>query len=704
MKAAKPRGGKRKEAKGLQHAARDRGPLLAMAALSVLALLAYSNSFQAGFTLDNKGLLLEDPRLREASWANLHLILQHTYWWPYGESGLYRPFTTLSYLLNYAILGNGARPAGYHWINLLLHTGNVLLVYALARRLAAGFWAAVFIAGLWGVHPVLTESVTNIIGRADLLAGMSVLAGLLLYMKATEADGWRRISWLLALAAVSFAGMFSKESAVVIPGVITLYELAWWRERRQVRGLLLGWLAVTPALLALWYRRSVVLAAAGPASFPFVENPVIGADFWTAKLTAAKVLARYLGLLVWPARLSADYSYPQIPLASGSLQDWVSWTAVAVVAAAAITALRWNPVIFLAAGFAFVNLLPASNLLFPIGTIMAERFLYLPAVGLSVCMVLGAYSARRWIRWPAFAPVVLGVVIAGFAARTWIRNADWRDELTLATASVRTSPESHKTHRWLAAALYESDLSRSNIDPVIAEAEKSLAPLQQLPDVHNSAATYEAAGIYYLEKGDRLLTRGPSGEPVIPPESESVYKRALEVLVRAEAIVKAGHRREQERGAGPSLTARYANLYQRLAQARIRLGDKNAALEAARQARALDPFSPEMHQQVAEALIHLGRGDEAAIALMAGEMITSDPGIKEAMVSLYRSGVDLKGCAAVETANGWMIDPSCETVRKHICPAAAEAAQLHRQAGREDFAVRTMELVREFGCGGEPAK
>ena len=62
-------------------------------------------------------LLLGDPRIRNASVENLNLILQHTYWWPNGEADIYRPLTTLSYLFNYSILGNGNHPAGYHWVN-----------------------------------------------------------------------------------------------------------------------------------------------------------------------------------------------------------------------------------------------------------------------------------------------------------------------------------------------------------------------------------------------------------------------------------------------------------------------------------------------------------------------------------------------------------------------------------------------------------
>jgi hypothetical protein len=100
---------------------------LALALLAGLTLAAYANSFRAGFTQDNQALILDDPRLRVASSENLGLILHQTYWWPKAESGLYRPITTLSYLLNYSILKNAASAAGYHWINLLLHVINAYL-------------------------------------------------------------------------------------------------------------------------------------------------------------------------------------------------------------------------------------------------------------------------------------------------------------------------------------------------------------------------------------------------------------------------------------------------------------------------------------------------------------------------------------------------------------------------------------------------
>ena len=200
---------------------------LAALGLVVLTLLAFSNSFSAGLALDNQLLITGDPRIRDASAVNIAQIFQHSFWWPNGEAGIYRPLTTLSFLFNYAILGNGPSPAGYHWINFLLHAGNVLLVYALGLRLAGEWRTVAWIAAIWVLHPVLTESVTNIVGRADLLAGMSVLGGFLLYLKSTGSTGWRRWVYLGALSRTTAIDVFSKESAMMVLPVIVLYEAIW---------------------------------------------------------------------------------------------------------------------------------------------------------------------------------------------------------------------------------------------------------------------------------------------------------------------------------------------------------------------------------------------------------------------------------------------------------------------------------------------
>ena len=651
---------------------------LAILALMVLTLLAFSNSFSAGLALDNQLLIAGDPRIRDAVASNVSQIFQHTFWWPNGEAGIYRPFTTLSFLLNYAILGNGAAPAGYHWINFLLHAANVVLVFGLCLRLLSrmpdrAFPLALSTAALWAVHPVLTESVTNIVGRADLLAGMAVLSGFWMYLKSTESSGWHRLAWLGGLAAATTAGVFSKESAVVLPGVIVLYELAFHsaETRARLRSTLLGCAVTILPTGAILLQRALVLSAAPPAEFPFVDNPIVRASFWVARLTAIKVLARYLWLAIWPAKLSADYSYSEIPLARGSFADWTGWIAVAV--ALSVVAVLWKrsrPAFFFAC-FGFLNLLPASNLLFPIGTIMAERLLYLPLAGWLACLAFAIDSAARRSRQAHLAPVIIGLIVGAFAIRTWVRNLDWKDDLTMATASVQTSPGSFKVHRLLAASLFQSN--PGNIDRVIAEANQSLAILESLPDELDVPIPWNQAAAYYLAKGDS--TRGASTEP---------YQQAVRIALRSIAIEQASRAaRDRTHGTKAAEAPIAAESYRTLAAAYLRLGNAGEALSAATHARTIDPANVEVYGQIADAYLTQSRGEDAAIALAQGMFATSNGLLRADLLKLYQSGVDSKGCAVISGPRGPALNPACDIVRRDLCTAAAQAqrsdlaAQLH---------------------------
>ncbi len=653
---------------------------LAMALLCAVTLLAYANSFGSGFVLDNRGILLEDPRIRAATSENLALILQHTYWWPYGESGLYRPFTTLTYLFNYVILGNTNHPAGYHWINFFLHAGNVLLVYFVARRLVHEFRLAMWIAAVWAVHPVLTESVTNMVGRADLLSAMALLSGFLIYLRSSEAQGWRRWAWLTGLLVVTLIGVFSKESAAAILGVIVLYELAWWKQHRQVRALMAGCVTVMLALAVMAYARRLVFGSLPLTQFPYWDNPQVDASFWTARLTALKVMAKCLGLLVWPAHLSCDYSYAQIPLATGAVLDWLAWLAVAAAAFLMALMFRWNRPLFFLACVGFAVFLPSSNLLFPVGTIMAERALYVPAIALAAALVLGCDSLARRTGTDKLKPIVLGVIVASFTARTLVRNGDWQDSLSLMRSAVAVSPDSYKTHKLMAAALYESDPGHSNIDSVIAEAEKSIAILNPVADWHNNPDTYLVAGGYYLAKGDAI---GATQEGI------RVCRRSLELLLRARAIVKASLNQDD---------SRVAELERTISTAQLHVGNLNEAMAAAVEAQRLDPLNANSYRQLARVLLADGRADEAAVALAEGALVTSDMGLRQELLRLYQDGLDAKGCATTAGPYGPAINPSCETVRRHLCAASNQALQLYTRMGNTELAEKMKAGIGQLEC------
>ena len=463
------------------------------AALCLLTLAAYANSFSAGFTLDSSFIILRDPRLLKVAAANLRQILNQDYWWPNFHSGLYRPLTTATFLFNYAVLGNGQHAAGYHAVNILLHLVNVWLLFLLASGFFGRAWPAFFTAALWAVHPIATEAVTNLVGRSDELAGMAVLGGLLLYQRTATLGGWRMALAAAGLFAIGVLGGLAKELAVTLIGLMLLWDVVRgtgsWREWLGLRWPF--YLAALSALCVFFAARWRVLGGDPPAEIPYVDNPLAYADFWTAKLTALKVIGLELWLMVFPVRLSCDRSYDQIPLSGWS--DPAAWAAALIVGgllAVAMLRRRQDPPMFWCAGFCAITLLLTSNLVIAIGSVMAERFLYLPSTAFALAVTALAFRSK----WQRYAPVALGLLISLYAVRTYLRNADWKDDLTLASHDVAIVPQSFKMHSMLARALL--DRSRSNIDASIHEAEIAWGIVRRLPRARVFTQTPTNLGIY----------------------------------------------------------------------------------------------------------------------------------------------------------------------------------------------------------------
>jgi len=636
--------------------------------------------------LDNQPLILQDPRVQSATWDNVRLIFNHSYWWPIAEHGLYRPFTKLTYLVNYAVLGHTNHPEGYHAVNLALHVINVWLVYALGLRLAGRVRLAAAIAAVWAVHPILTEAVTNIIGRADLLAAFGVLAGFWCYLRSLEPAGDRRVRWLflLGLGASTVVAVFSKESGVSLAGVILLHAVVWRRNPPPWRSLAAAAAVMTPALLLFWYLRTSVMSEATAAEFHFVDNPLVGAPFVLGRLTTLRIAVKYLALLVWPAALSNDYSYSQIPISTGGAADWLALVAVLAGIGATVWLLRRQPAVLFLAGLAVVTFIPVSNLLFTTGTIMAERLLYLPSIGVVACVVIGLNAVTE--RWAprALAPAIAVLVLA-LGARTWQRNADWHDDVSIWSSAVRAAPGSFETHRGLAISLHAADPSRSNLGTVIAEIERSLAILDGLPDRLNATDAYADAGLFYQERGD--------------------YRWSKDVLLRGVAIDRAVAddyvRQEVARGRDATSIAPVGLpiLYERLAVTHVRLGERDLALEAARRARTLEPLLPESHKTVAWVLDSIGRRADAAVALVTYFIISGDAGILEPLRMRYANGVDANRCAIAETPRGPTLNTTCPLVRDELCQASAEAAQIYVENKRPDLASNMQQrAAQSWGC------
>jgi tetratricopeptide (TPR) repeat protein len=671
----------------------SRNKLWVAATFCLLTLLAYSDSFATGFTLDSAFIVLRDPRLLKVAAANLQQILNQDYWWPNFHSGLYRPLTTATFLFNYAVLGNGTHAAGYHAVNILLHLANVWLLFLLASRFFGRAWPAFFAAALWAVHPIATETVTNLVGRSDELAAMAILGGLLLYQRSAPLRGRRMALAAAGLFVIGVLGGLAKELAAVLIAVMLLWDLvrgtgSWrsWRGWLQLRWPF--YLAAVLALGVFFAARWRVLGAAPPAEIPYVDNPLAYAGIWTAKLTALKVIGLDLWMMIFPVHLSCDRSYNQIPLAGWT--DPAAWAAILVVGgllAAAILRRRKDPMMFWCAGFCAIALFPTSNLAATIGSVMAERFLYLPSAAFALAITALAFRSK----WRRHAPVVLGLLIALYAVRTYLRNADWQDDLTLASHDVAVVPQSFKMHGMLARMLLEQ--SRSNIDASIHEAEIAWGIVRRLPPERVFTQTPTNLGIYYREKGDQ------SGGPA-SAGGRAWYLRALAVLLeaRTDSLAYGDAYDELQQADGKPLAVRLerSDLYLALGVVYHGLGQYEQARDAYIYGRKLAPTELNFYSSLAANYLSGGNPQWAAITMEEKMFLDgAQPGTVAILRDLFKK-IPGGGCALNDDHGVYKLNVGCPAV--NMCLTWLDLAQTYFQGRNRGEALAVKRTALERGC------
>lgn len=421
---------------------------VALAALVfVVAVAAFASSLGNGFVYDDVDVIEKDDRLDHP--LDVRTFFGQPYWGPKTEdkaAALYRPLTTWSLALDRAVLGRG--PRGVHLVNVGLNGMVSVLAFLWLARLLGRRDVALVAALLFAVHPVHAEVVANGVGRSELLAAAAVLGALLLHL------GWLRHATLegaaarrrgrpwLALCLVTFlAGLFAKESAIVMPALAFLADAAVVERGRlgvSLRRLPAYALFAAP-FAVFWWARTAVVGSGTPA----VQEVMAHLSGGGRVLFASQILLREIGQILVPIRLCGEYSdYRELfrpslldPMVLASLLAWVG------VAVALVQLLRRaEHALALGILWFFVAIAPTSNVLIPIGTVRAERLLFVPSLG--VVLVL-ALLATRLGRLHRAIPVVVGVaLLLAYGARTVARNADWRTGETFWRTVVRDNPGS----------------------------------------------------------------------------------------------------------------------------------------------------------------------------------------------------------------------------------------------------------------------
>ncbi len=596
----------------------DRGRALGPAVVFALAVLAFAPTLENDFVYDDVLHVTQNPLI--TSLGKIPTLLTTGYFAGYSltldptnrpRGGvLYRPLVTISFALNYAM--GGLRPIGYHVVNILLHAGVSLAVYALGCRLLLTRGGATVAAALFAVHPLHTEAVAGIVGRADLLMALGVLLALHGYLRGGRAG---RLGSLAAFAL----GLLSKEQAVMLPPLLVLADLhARMQSSRSprwaalVRGSLIrlspyvGILGVYLSL-RIWVVGKLVLRA-GVLAASFLDNPLVHAPSETRVLTALAVGGRYLMLCLWPFPLSPDYSYNQIPLATSLFDGRVLLAALlwgSLIALGVRSGMRGSSAAGFFVLFTLVTFFPVSNLLFPITTIMGERLFYLPSVGLSWLAGLGWQIARAWTDRPPIwhtAWGILAVLLLIFTVQTVSYGQIWRDDLTLFSHAVQVAPQSARTH-------YLLGLHATTPEASLREFEEAVRIYPEFPARHADFNVNLGARLLQAERIEDAITALDRAVTLAPRMKGAHYNLGL-------AYAKQGRWMEAEARYRQALAldrgqASYHNSLSFVLRRQARNQD---ALAEAEEAIRLNPTFAEAHYNRARALEALGRVWEAVAA------------------------------------------------------------------------------------------
>jgi protein O-mannosyl-transferase len=393
--------------------------------LLALSLLVYANTLANGFTYDDEGYILRSQAVQTFSLARL--------FGPTSGNHIYRPFAFSTFAMNWSL--SGAQPFSYHLVNIFLHAAVCLLLYFVLKTLLAavpqGEIIAFAAALLFAAHPIHTEAVASIVGRSELLAAGFLLAAWLLHLQD------RPIPSLLCFALA----MLSKESAVVFLPLALLGDYAIGKLKSLSRYISIA--AVTALYVALLWTVQGHHFDKGP--YAKVDNPLASLPTLWRVLNAIRIAWKYIGIQLYPATLSYDYSFDAIPL-------YRSWTHTLPAASAALIVLSlwlWSVRAkrsswMLAGAIYFVGFAITSNILLPTGTVMGERLAYLPSAGF--CLLIALIWALLEGQRQTFAWALLLCAVTALSLRTIVRNLDWRDNPTLYARDIHAVPNSVRAH------------------------------------------------------------------------------------------------------------------------------------------------------------------------------------------------------------------------------------------------------------------
>jgi len=499
--------------------------------LFALGFLLYANTLGHDYAQDD-AIVITDNMFTTEGIAGIPGILQYdTFYGFFKEEGKanlvaggrYRPLTLVMFAFEYQLFGQHSFIG--HLVNALLYGLTGFVLYWLLLQLfrpkndpAKAYFIALAASLLFITHPIHTEAVANIKGRDEIVALLGSLAALYFSFRAYYA----KKNWLQMLAGVVFfLALLSKENAItfVVVAPLTFYFFTKAKAGKIITQTLPFALA---AIVFLIIRFSIVGAPGGDPPMELMNNPFLkwnGSQYvpFTASERMATVLftlGKYLQLLVFPHPLTHDY-YPR-HIGILSFGDWRVLLSLALyigLGVYAILGLRQKNPISYGIWFYLLTLSIVSNIVFPIGTNMAERLLFMPSAGFAIAVAALMYNLTFKKKITSFKQLypalgVLIVVVVLFSIKTITRNPAWATNFTLFTTDINTSPNSAKLRNAIGGELVTQSVNEPNEQVKQTMLTEAAGHLQEAINIH---PTYKNAYLLlgncynYLKQYDQAI-------------------------------------------------------------------------------------------------------------------------------------------------------------------------------------------------------
>ena len=552
--------------------------------LAVVTILAYRPAWHGGFLWDDDAYVINNELLTaQHGWQRI--------WFSFDSPSQYFPLTYSTFRIEHASWG--LNTTGYHWVNLLLHVGNALLVWAvLARLRVPGSWLA---AAIFALHPVQVESVAWITERKNVLMGLFFLLTLLAWI--VFVDERTRRPWIFYCLALLFyaLALSAKATACTLPAA--LFLILWLQRkpvtmRRLTQIVPFVVLGIGMGLLAVWWERYHQGTNRGVFTF---LSPI------ERILVASRAVWFYLTKIVWPFKLT--FIYPRWNISPADLLDYI-WLLACIAGCVAIYFLRryFGRSVEVAAAFFVTTLSPVIGfiMLFTFRyTFVADHYQYLACIGPIALASAGIVSlSDKFAHYRAVIVSAALLVLASLGTLTWRQAATYSDIETLWRATLARNPECWMAHTNLGLVLFQ----KGQIDDAIAHYRSAL---QMQPDWWDAE--------YNL--GTALLAKGQVDEAILHCE-KAVFMRPTDPDAQVSLgnlLLQKGRIDDAIAHYQKAITVRPDHFLARygLGQALLEKGDLDSAIQVCRSALLLRPLDPDCHTTLAIALEEKGNPAQA---------------------------------------------------------------------------------------------